>query len=62
MNEQVIMAKEQFRNNVIKYIKDNQKRPKKEQTTAYKELELLFKEKGIPIEEMPEIISIYMGG
>ena len=58
----MILSKEQFRHDVIKYIKDNQKLPKKEQTTAYKELERLFKEKGIPIEEMPEIICMLMGG
>ena len=58
----MILSKEQFRHDVIKYIKDNQKMPKKEQTTAYKELERIFKEKGIPIEEMPEIIGMWMRG
>ena len=58
----MILSKEQFRHDVIKYIKDNQKMPKKEQTTAYKELERIFKEKGIPIEEMPEIIGTWMRG
>ena len=59
---EITITNEQLRHSVIEYIKDNQKKPKKEQTKAYKELERIFKEEGIPTEKIPEIICMWMGG
>lgn len=54
---QIKITRKQFKESVLEYIKDNQNKPKNQQTQAYKNLETLFKEKNIPIEEIPEFIE-----
>ena len=58
MNEPTItIDRKTVLNNVLKYLKENRKRPKKEQTLAYKNLMRICKENGISAEEYEEFFE-----
>lgn len=57
LNPTITITGEELLNHFFKYIGDNQKAPKNEQTTAYKELEEICKNNNITMDELVDYIK-----